>query len=72
MQWSTACSTSRNTETRNTGTSRIIPEHPKNLEHAQKPAPKKTRNLKKQMARQYVTARVSFSKLSPLIAHKID
>ena len=34
--------------------------------------PKKTRNLKKQMARQHVTARVSFSKLPPLIAHKIN
>ena len=32
---------------------------------------KKTRNLKKQITRQYVTARVSFSNLPPLIAHKI-
>ena len=47
--YSTACSTSRNTGTpehRNTGTSRNIPEHPKNQEHPQKTrnSPKKTRN----------------------------
>ena len=43
-------------------------EHPQeNPEHPEK----KPRNLKKQMYRQYVTARVSFSKLPPLIAHKI-
>ena len=37
------------------------PEHPR----------KNPRNLKKQMALQYVTKHVSFSKLPPLIAHKI-
>ena len=57
-------------------------EHPpKNPEHTQKtsntsPPPlqkKRNRNLKEQMARQYVTARaVSFSKLLPLIADKIS
>ena len=80
----TACSTSRNTgtrntRTRNTGTSRNIPEHPKNPEQPPKTrnTPQKTRNTPKnpksqnQMARQYVTALVSFSKLPPLIAHKL-
>ena len=32
-----ACSTPRNIGTRNTGTSRNIPEHPKNPEHPKKP-----------------------------------
>ena len=36
-QTRSACSTSRNTGTRNTGTSRNIPEHPKNPEHPKKP-----------------------------------
>ena len=43
------------------GTPQENPEHPE----------KKPRNLKKQMALQYVNARVSFSKLPRLIAHKI-
>ena len=74
-------------EHRNTGTSRNIPEHPKTRNTPKKPGTlprkpgtpqenpehpgKKPRNLKKQMYRQYVTARVSFSKLPPLITHKI-
>ena len=50
------------------------PEHPQeNQEHSQEnpERPPKNRNLKKQIARKYVTTRVSFSKLPPLIAHKI-
>ena len=64
----------RNT-TKNPGTPPKNPEHSQeNQEHPKKTRntpKKKPRNLKKQMARQYVTARVSFSKLPPLIANKI-
>ena len=59
------------------------PEHPKktwNTPKKTRNTPEKARNTprksgtprkKKQMAHQYVTACVSFSKLAPLIAHKI-
>ena len=60
----------RNTrkKTRNTPKKPGTPQKTWNTSPLQK---KRNRNLKKQMARQYVTARVSFSKLPPLIADKI-